>query len=113
MASFHAITPFPGTHLHDHVREYGTMSSELTDFTYQGAAFVPHTMTREQIWELRQRAYRTFYSRPAFLARRLLSLRSGRDLLLAARSAKTLFWLWARKGVFDLPAARRERAGAR
>jgi radical SAM superfamily enzyme YgiQ (UPF0313 family) len=113
MASFHAITPFPGTHLHDHVREYGTMSAELTDFTYQGAAFVPHTMTREQIRELRQRAYRTFYSRPAFLARKLLSLRSGRDLLLAARSAKALFWLWAGKGVFDLSSARRERAGAR
>jgi radical SAM superfamily enzyme YgiQ (UPF0313 family) len=113
MASFHAITPFPGTHLYDHVQEYGTMSAELTDFTYQGAAFVPHTMTREQIWKLRQRAYRTFYSRPAFLARRLLSLRSGRDLLLAARSVKALFWLWAGKGVFDLSSARRERAGAR
>jgi radical SAM superfamily enzyme YgiQ (UPF0313 family) len=113
MASFHAITPFPGTHLYDHVQEYGTMSTELKDFTYQGAAFVPHTMTREQIWELRQRAYRAFYSRPSFLARRLLSLRSGRDLLLAARSVKALFWLWAGKGVFELGSARRERAGAR
>jgi radical SAM superfamily enzyme YgiQ (UPF0313 family) len=114
MASFHAITPFPGTHLYDHVREYGTMSSELTDFTYQGAAFVPHTMTREQIRELRQRAYRVFYSRPSFLARRVLSLRSGRDLVLAARSVRSLFWLWAGKNVLDGPAtAGRERAGAR
>jgi radical SAM superfamily enzyme YgiQ (UPF0313 family) len=100
VASFHAIVPFPGTHLHDHVAEYGTLSQELTDFTYQGAAFVPHTMTRDQIRELRQTAYRRFYSRPAFLAKRLLGLRSADDLRVALRSAKTLFWLWARKGVF-------------
>ncbi|HEX9049092.1 MAG TPA: radical SAM protein [Anaeromyxobacter sp.] len=99
VASFHALVPFPGTWLHEHASEYGTVSSELQDFTYQGAAFVPHTMTREQIRELRQRAYRRFYSRPAFLARRLLRLRSGRDLRVALRSAKALFWLWAGKDV--------------
>jgi anaerobic magnesium-protoporphyrin IX monomethyl ester cyclase len=110
MASFHALAPFPGTWLHDHAREHGTISEDLTDFTYQGAAFVPHTMTREQIRELRQRAYRTFYSRPAFLAQRLLGLRSGRDLVLAARSVRALFWLWAKKDVFDVPAARRQGA---
>jgi radical SAM superfamily enzyme YgiQ (UPF0313 family) len=99
-ASFHAIAPFPGTHLHDHAAEYGTISEDLSDFTYQGAAFVPHTMTREDIWALRQRAYRTFYSRPAFLARRLLGLRRREDLQTAFRSARALFWLWAGKDVF-------------
>jgi len=97
VASFHAIVPFPGTYLHDHAAEYGVLSEDLGDFTYQGAAFVPRTMTRDQIRELRQRAYRTFYSRPAFLARRLLRLRSGRDLGVALRGARTLFWLWAGK----------------
>jgi radical SAM superfamily enzyme YgiQ (UPF0313 family) len=101
MASFHAITPFPGTELHDRVAELGTLSEELQDYTYQGAAFVPHTMTRAQIGELRQRAYRTFYSRPAYLLRRLAGLRHGDDLWLALRSARTLFWLWARRGLFD------------
>ncbi len=111
MASFHAIVPFPGTHLYDHVREYGTLSEDLTDFTYQGAAFVPHTMTRAQIRELRQRAYRTFYSRPAFLVRKLLRLRSRHDLETALGSAKALFWLWAKKDVFDMSTApRRESA---
>jgi radical SAM superfamily enzyme YgiQ (UPF0313 family) len=97
VASFHALVPFPGTWLHDHAAELGTISEDLVDFTYQGAAFVPRTMTREQIQELRQRAYRRFYSRPSFLARRLLRLRSVRDLKVAARSAKALFWLWAGK----------------
>jgi radical SAM superfamily enzyme YgiQ (UPF0313 family) len=40
MANFHAITPFPGTYLYDNLKKYGTMSDELTDFTYQGAAFI-------------------------------------------------------------------------
>lgn len=110
MASFHAIVPFPGTHLYDHVAEYGSLSLELTDFTYQGAAFVPHTMTREQIRELRQRAYRTFYSRPRYLLRRAMGLRHPSELRTAFNSAKALFWLWAKKDVFDRSSAGRRSA---
>jgi radical SAM superfamily enzyme YgiQ (UPF0313 family) len=106
VASFHAIAPFPGTHLHDHASEYGTLSGDLSDFTYQGAAFVPHTMTRRQILDLRRRAYRTFYSRPGYLLRRLAGLRHRDDLAMALRSARTLFWLWARKDVLDVRSGR-------
>lgn len=112
MASFHALAPFPGTTLYDRVHEFGSLSEELTDFTYQGAAFVPHTLTREQICELRQRAYRTFYSRPAYLLRRLAALRRREDLRLAYRSAKTLFWLWARDGALRPAASLRSREEA-
>jgi radical SAM superfamily enzyme YgiQ (UPF0313 family) len=108
MASFHALVPFPGTFLHDHAREYGAISPDLTDFTYQGAAFVPHTMTREQIQELRQRAYRRFYSRPAFLARRLLGLRTVHDVKVALRSARSLLSLWTAKDALAVTPAARE-----
>jgi radical SAM superfamily enzyme YgiQ (UPF0313 family) len=101
VASFHAIVPFPGTHLHDHVAEHGTISQDLRDFTYQGAAFVPHTLTRQQIQELRQRAYRTFYSRPGWLLRRLAGLRRRSDLGAALQSARSLFWLWAKKDALN------------
>jgi radical SAM superfamily enzyme YgiQ (UPF0313 family) len=110
MASFHAMVPFPGTYLHDHAAEWGTISPELTDFTYQGAAFVPHSMTRDQIRDLRRLAYRRFYSRPSFLARRLLALRNGHDLSVALRAAKALFWLWARKDALAVSAAGSGRA---
>jgi anaerobic magnesium-protoporphyrin IX monomethyl ester cyclase len=100
MANFHAITPFPGTDLYDNLKAYGTMSDELTDLTYQGAAFVPHTMTREQIHLLRQTAFQRFYSRPSFLLRKLLQLRSASDLSMAFRSAKSLFWLWRKQDLF-------------
>jgi radical SAM superfamily enzyme YgiQ (UPF0313 family) len=100
IANFHAITPFPGTELYDNIEKYGTMSEDLTDYTYQGAAFVPYTMTREEIAELRQLALKKFYSRPKFLWRRFLALRSLNDLLAAWQGIKSLFWLQKEKDLF-------------
>jgi len=100
VANFHALTPFPGTELHDNIEKYGTMSDDLSDFTYQGAAFVPYSMTREEIGELRQIAFRRFYSRPRFLLRRLLGLRSMSDLIAAYRGVKSLVWMWAKRDIF-------------
>ena len=100
IANFHAITPFPGTYLYDHLNTYGTMSEELTDFTYQGAAFVPHTMTREEILKLRQIAFKRFYSRPSFILKRLIELRNLNDLKMAAKSMRSLFWLWTKGDLF-------------
>jgi radical SAM superfamily enzyme YgiQ (UPF0313 family) len=100
VANFHSLTPFPGTELYDNIDKYGTVSSDLGDYTYQGAAFVPHTMTREEIASLRQIAFKAFYSRPKFLLRRLLGLRSLNDLRAAAIGMRSLFWLWISDGLF-------------
>src|SRR3990172_101564 len=100
IANFHALTPFPGTELYDNLDKYGRISDDLTDFTYQGAAFVPYSMTRHEITELRQIAFKRFYSRPKFIFRRALSLRNINDVKAAAKGFKSLFWLWAKKGVF-------------
>jgi len=100
IANFHALTPFPGTELYDNIDKYGSMSGELTDFTYQGAAFMPYSMTRQEIAMLRQIAFKRFYSRPKFIFRRALSLRNINDVKAAAKGFKSLFWLWAKKGVF-------------
>jgi radical SAM superfamily enzyme YgiQ (UPF0313 family) len=102
MASFHAITPFPGTYLYDNYGKYGTISDELTDFTYQGAAFVPYTMTREEIVKLRQIAFKKFYSRPCFLLKKIVELKNLNDLKIAFRSIKSLFWIWAKKDLFSM-----------
>ncbi|MBI5099847.1 MAG: radical SAM protein [Nitrospirae bacterium] len=100
IANFHALTPFPGTELYDNIKKYGTMSDDLTDFTYQGAAFVPYTMTREEIAKLRQLAFKRFYSRPKFIAKRILGLKSIHDLRAALKGFKSIFWLWAKSDVF-------------
>lgn len=100
IANFHAITPFPGTYLYDNLEKYGTISDELTDFTYQGAAFIPHTMTREEILKLRRAAFKRFYSRPSFILKKLFELRNLDDLKVAVRSARSLFWIWRKSALF-------------
>lgn len=100
IANFHAITPFPGTELYDNIEKYGTMSTDLNDFTYQGAAFVPYSMTRAEINTLRQLAFKKFYGRPSFMLRRLLRLRNVHDLRAAWQGVKSLAGLWWQRDVF-------------
>lgn len=100
IANFHSVTPFPGTELYDNIEKYGTISEDLADFSYQGAAFIPYSMTREEIWQLRQIAFRRFYSRPRFLLRRLLRLRNIHDCRAALYGLKSIFWLWLKSDVF-------------
>lgn len=101
VANFHSLTPFPGTELYDNVEKYGTISNNLDDYTYQGAAFMPYTMNREQIAELRQIAFKSFYSRPRFIIRRVLGLRNFNDLRAAFYGVKSLFWIWVSAGLFQ------------
>jgi radical SAM superfamily enzyme YgiQ (UPF0313 family) len=100
VANFHALTPFPGTELHNNIAQYGRMSDDLEDFTYQGAAFIPFTMTREEIIKLRQIAFKRFYSRPKFIWHKILGLRTMDDIRAALRGFRSLFWLWAKPDIF-------------
>jgi radical SAM superfamily enzyme YgiQ (UPF0313 family) len=100
VANFHALTPFPGTELHNNIDKYGRMSDDLEDFTYQGAAFIPFSMTRQEIIKLRQIAFRRFYSRPKFILHKILGLRTIDDIKAALRGLKSLFWLWVKTDIF-------------
>lgn len=102
IANFHALTPFPGTYLYDNIGKYGKISDDLTDFTYQGAAFIPYTMSRDEILRLRSIAFRRFYSRPGFLLRRLIGIRNLNDLKAALKGLKSLFWLWTKGDLFKI-----------
>jgi radical SAM superfamily enzyme YgiQ (UPF0313 family) len=100
IANFHALTPFPGTELYDNLDKYGTVSDDLSDYTYQGAAFVPYTMTRGEIARLRQIAFRRFYLRPGYMLKRALGLRSIHDLRAAFKGFRSLIWIWMKSGIF-------------
>jgi radical SAM superfamily enzyme YgiQ (UPF0313 family) len=100
IANFHSLTPFPGTELYDNIEKYGTVSGNLADYTYQGIAFTPHSMTRDQVAELRQIAFKRFYSRPAYLLRRLRGIRTFHDLAVAVSGMKSLFWIVGSRGIF-------------
>jgi radical SAM superfamily enzyme YgiQ (UPF0313 family) len=101
IVSFHAITPFPGTELYDNLDKYGTMSEDLRDFTYQGAAFVPYTMTREEISLLRQKAYKEFYSRPSYVLRKIMEIRTLNDIKAAFKGLHSMFWLFVKGDIFN------------
>lgn len=101
LANFHAMTAFPGTHLYEHRAQYGTVSDRLADFTYQGGSFVPHSMSREELMQLRQIALRRFYSRPSFLFKKLTEVRSWHDCKVAAQGIKSLCALWTSKQLFQ------------
>ncbi|WP_456475569.1 B12-binding domain-containing radical SAM protein [Candidatus Pyrohabitans sp.] len=100
--NFHTMTPFPGTELYDRVDELGRMSGRWENFTFEGAAFIPHTMTKEEIEELRRLAFKRFYSRPRYILRRLLGIRSLDDLGLVTRGLRSLFWIWVKEDVFKV-----------
>jgi len=100
LANFHALTAFPGTYLYDNLEKYGRISANLSDYTYQGASFVPYSMSRDQIHELRQLALRRFYSRPVFLLRQLLHIRCLHDCKVAVQGIKSLFWLCVETKLF-------------
>ncbi len=101
LASFHALTPFPGTPLYESLDDYGSLVGDLTDFTYQGAVFVPHTMSREEIQALRRLAYKRFYSRPSFLLKRLLAVRTVNDCKVAFGGLRSLLALWTEGRLFQ------------
>jgi radical SAM superfamily enzyme YgiQ (UPF0313 family) len=101
-ANFHTLAPFPGTELYEKAGEYGTISGDVEDFTFEGAAFTPYTMTREEIEELRSIAFKRFYSRPRFILRKLLGIRSRDDFKMVSRGLRSLFWLWVKKDLFRL-----------
>jgi hypothetical protein len=88
------------------MERFGTVSNELSDYTYQGAAFIPHTMTRDEIHRLRQIAFRKFYLRPSFLFRKLLDLHSVNDIAVVMKSAKSLLWLALTFDLFSRQAKR-------
>jgi len=94
------MTAFPGTYLYDHRQQYGSISNDLSDYTYQGAAFVPYTMSKEEINKLRQIAFKRFYTRPSFLLKKLADIRTLNDCKIAVKSLKSLYMMWAHKNMF-------------
>jgi len=58
-------------------------------------------MKREDIMELRQIAFKRFYSRPSYILRRLMRMRNLNDLMASIKGIKSLFWLFVRNNLFQ------------
>jgi radical SAM superfamily enzyme YgiQ (UPF0313 family) len=100
VVNFHAMSPFPGAELYENVEKYGAVATDnVLDYTFEGCAFVPYTMTREEIQQLRALAFRRFYRRPRYIWKRLKGIRSWTDVkvLLAGGLAFLLTMLFRKE----------------
>ncbi len=79
---FFPLTPFPGTELYKNVEKYGRLNAPLErlGMLFKGAPFVPYTLTAEQIIDLLERAYASYYARPSFVLRRIARIREWYDV---------------------------------
>jgi len=100
IANFHTLAPFPGTELYDHVDRYGLISDRVEDYTFESAGFVPFTMTRDEVLRLKQTAFKKFYSRPSYMIKQLLRVRSPYELLALWKGGQSLLSIYLDPNVF-------------
>jgi radical SAM superfamily enzyme YgiQ (UPF0313 family) len=84
-AVFHITTPFPGTELFKIATETGELRSDAGYDEYmlgfsEDIPYVPRGLTAQRMKDFQSIAYKEFYFRPSFLARRILEIRSMRDV---------------------------------
>jgi len=103
-AEFFPITPWPGTDLWADP-SLGTLVRDLSEMTMlqDKVAYVPHSMTREEIEELLELAYKRFYLRPRFIIRRILSVRSWYDLQTIFHGGLAMISMLAKKAARSGP----------
>lgn len=75
VAQFTAATPFPETDYYHHVRQQGLLKDDWSLFTSRSAVVGTEDLNPAELDAIIRRAYRRFYWRPAYLARRALQLR--------------------------------------
>jgi radical SAM superfamily enzyme YgiQ (UPF0313 family) len=98
VANLHAVSPFPGTALHERAAELGELSTRAEDYTFQGLAFVPHSLSRDEMVELRALFLRRFYTRPRLLLRKLKAARTPADFKALGLGLMGLLRLWRDRG---------------
>jgi radical SAM superfamily enzyme YgiQ (UPF0313 family) len=89
-------TPFPATDLYKMALEEGIIGYDVWKkfAASPGPDFVPplweKELSREELFSLLKKAYSTFYIRPAYIFKKLLQLKSGKELLRKARAGLNL-----------------------
>lgn len=88
---FNITTPYPGTKLYEQAQSYGTLEESLNRFTNYFPVFVPSGYSsKEEILEMRKKAYREFFFRPSYILKRLLKIRSIGEFVRHIRGFKAL-----------------------
>jgi radical SAM superfamily enzyme YgiQ (UPF0313 family) len=94
------LTPFPSTDLYSQGLESGFIPSDYwREFAeHLDPSFIPpfweEHLRREELIELLATAFRSFYSRPKFIMRQLLRVRSPKEFYRKARAGLSMFRYW-------------------
>jgi radical SAM superfamily enzyme YgiQ (UPF0313 family) len=86
--NFHIATPFPGTEFYDYAKNNNLLiSNNWDDYEEEGSAVIrTETMTPEQLVKYQKYAMNSFYLRPKYILKELLSIKSLSDLLAKIRA---------------------------
>lgn len=79
-AIFTNITPYPGSKLYDQVKDEPGFRGLDKLTTPVKINYVPASMTEDELRTLLKKAYRSFYYRPAYIAKRLAGIRDLEDI---------------------------------
>jgi anaerobic magnesium-protoporphyrin IX monomethyl ester cyclase len=91
-ASFTVPTPDIGSKMREEAIAKGWLARDMMSFdSTDFPVFSSETMTKEEIWTLRQKAVRDFYLRPSYLIKKVLGIRGFRDLTLLLDQARAMF----------------------
>jgi radical SAM superfamily enzyme YgiQ (UPF0313 family) len=88
-SEFFCCTPFPGTELHNNIDKYGVLKESIDRIGMHLNSFHPHTLTEEQVEQLRSKAFVSFYFRWRNILNQIKSIKSWKDFkykLLGARA---------------------------
>ncbi len=82
ITEFFPISPFPGTDLWDMACNQTNFTKDINNIGLlkEEIVYAPETMTQEQVAELRRRAFREYYLRPAFIWRYITGIRSWTEV---------------------------------
>ncbi len=71
-AHFTALTPYPGTALWSNYKKYGNMKikgwEDFVQIAMENPLFVPYSLTKKELVDALDRAYKSFMFRPAFIS---------------------------------------------
>lgn len=91
-ASFTVLTPDYGSALRQEAIDKGWVDPELRLFDQSNfPVFTAGNLSRDDIWKLREKAMRSFYLRPSYLIKKVLGIRSLRDMVLLLDQARAMF----------------------
>lgn len=99
-ASFNMAVPRMGTRFRAETIADG-FTDESVDILDNSVAFPTietDTLSREEVWKLRNEAIREFYMRPKYLWRRLTGVRSGQEFMGSLKEGASLFGSLRRPG---------------